>query len=500
MRFVERIRQDERLRESLIMLGAALLCVGALRLMIYQWLRTHGYFYGIPWDSFTRALLSYEWSKEPFFSPPDGYWLPLQFYLVGSVFALIRSWLSTSEILVPVAINNLFFVGSIIVLYCLTLKVSQKPGTAFIACLLAGVFAGDVFVSYSALSEPMLIFFMLLASYLFEIMHAGEREKHPKRAVIVSCVVLLAAATHYIGWFLAVFFCIYFGYYFFKDLMHWRRSTGTYALAIGICAVVPILWLFNSYLHFGNPFSPLQLAEEAQARFIGELGVLERALVIPRVIVQDLSPIAVIGIVSGVFLLLKEREKLRYLFPTGAALGWIWLSTALAFSAPDQEPRYLVFVGWALCPLIALAGDYLWNAWGVWGKAAAGVFLAIILALNLQQISSFQNSFKEYVRTTAMQARHWLEAQPESALVFLHRDESAENIVIALISGHPERTVLLSKEEMDVAYPDSWGYFYSKTDPWLFITRNKAFADAAKSQGFVVKKTGKYFLISDRRF
>lgn len=482
-------------------LGGTLAVVLVLRLGIYQWLHTHGYFYGIPWDSFMRTQIAYNWSREPFFAPPDGYWLPLQFYLVGSVFALIRPWLPTSEILVPVAINNIFFIASIVVLFFLTLELSQEPLVAGAACVLASVFAGDVFVSYTALSEPMLIFFMLLASFLFYKMHTGEGEDHPRKALITAFVVLLAAASHYIGWFLAIFFCLYFGYHFAIGLI--RRnypSAGYYFLAIAVCALVPIAWLFVNYLMYGDPFSPLQVARHAQEDYIGTMEVLERILIIPNVILYEFFPIVVPGLLAGVFLFFKTRRTLVYLIPMGFVLGWLWLSTALAFSAPYQEPRYLVFVGWALLPLIAIAGRRLWNAWGVWGKALTTGLCTVILFFNMQQIGSFRNSFEEYVRTTAMQARYWLAKEPESARVFLFQEFPVEAGVIPVISGSPERIVTVSEDEIIKVLPNLQEFFNSKARPWLFITREKVLADEAKRQHLFVRRTGKYFLISDQPF
>ncbi|MCZ7551957.1 MAG: hypothetical protein M5U05_05115 [Anaerolineales bacterium] len=494
MRFIERIRQDEQLRATLLMLGAALLCVGILRLVIYQWLRTHGYFYGIPWDSFSRALISYEWSKNPFFSLSDGYWLPLQFWLVGSAFALIHPWVPTSEILAPVIVNQFFFLGSITVLFFLTLEITRKPLAAFAACLLAGMFAGDVFVSYSALSEPMLIFLMLLASYFFYIMHTGEKEKHPGNAIKAALIVLLATATHYIGWFLAVFFCLYLTPFLFQAVLKKDiKKSIVYLFAVFLCVIVPVIWLYNSYLLFNDPFYPLQTARQAQSAYIGQMGIAERIFVVPREILKNFYPISVPGLIALVVLLFKKPQSLVYSIPMGFVLGWIWLSTGLAFSAPYQEPRYLVFAGWALILLIAIVGYALWNLWLNAGKIIAVIALLIIVALNLQQIVSFKNNFDENVRSVALQIRYWLEENPTSARVILNQDSFAETGVIPLISGHPDQIILVSDEEILAAHTDPRAYLNAKADPWLCITKNKGFADAAKRQGLTVKKRRKLF-------
>lgn len=133
----------------------------AIRVVLYSLLRSSGYFYGIPWDTFSRTHLSWQWAQHPYFAPSDVYWVPLQFWIVGFAYRLARPWLETSSILVPVFVNNMFLIGSMVITYLTSLRLGNRPA-ALLALLLASLFAGDVFVSYSGLSEPILIFFILL--------------------------------------------------------------------------------------------------------------------------------------------------------------------------------------------------------------------------------------------------------------------------------------------------------------------------------------------------
>ena len=118
----------------------------ALRIGIYFWLRQVGYFYGTAWDTFTRTLMAYQWWDNPCFYCYGGYWLPLQFWIVGTIYGLLKPVIQTTEILVPVAVNNLFWVGSLWITYLIGRRIGGR-WVGIIACLLAAVFSGDVFVS-----------------------------------------------------------------------------------------------------------------------------------------------------------------------------------------------------------------------------------------------------------------------------------------------------------------------------------------------------------------
>lgn len=498
MNDLERFVKVNFISRNLAALGITLVVVVALRLVIYYWLRTHGYFYGVPWDSFSRTLISYAWVNEPFFSLSDSYWLPLQFWLVGSVFALIRPWIPTSEILVPVFINNIFFIGSVSVLFLLMLKISKKPILAFLACALAGLFAGDVFVSYSALSEPMLIFFILLASYFFYEMYTGERGDNPQTALMVSIVVLLAAATHYIGWFLAIFFCLYFLRYLVAAFRQKKyQQCIFFVVAIAFCAIFPMIWTMNNLIYHENPLNFIQTAQHHQEKYIGKLDLINRFLNPPGILLKEFYPLAIPGLITLALVWRKKAWRtLVYTLPGGFVFSLIWISTIFAFSAPYQEPRYFVFAGWLLIPLIVFGGSVVWDESSHLRRILLGfVFLAIIL-LNFYQVTNFRNSFDENVRGAGIQTRLWIQNQPSSARVILNQDSFAEANVIPLISGYPDHFILVSDEQMHNAYPDPKHFLESKADIWLCITKDRDFAKKAREQGLTAKHINKYFFIT----
>ncbi len=478
----------------LVSLPAAILIALLLRLGIYLWLRQSGYFYGIPWDSFPRTLSAYYWSQRPTFAG-GGYWMPFCSWLVGSVYFVLKPWIKGSEILVPVAVNNLFLVGSLIITYLVGNKIGGKS-TGFLACLLAGVFAGDVFISYTALSEPVLVFFILLASYfLIEYYQAVENHRG-WIAVKIGLASLLAATTHYIGWFLAAFACIVLlpGIISSVKNKSWRLLS-VFLFAIALCILIPAVWLLNSYLQFGDLFHSLNVAKEYQADSIGRASLGTRLLIPIRVLINNFPAITIAGCLSILLVFTKRRWALMYLAAPGFVFGMVWLSTGLALSAPNQEPRYLVFLGWAMIPIISLAGDILWQAPGYLGKIAVSIAVILIMATNLNDMRGFQNSISPDVRAVAAQAEVFLQ-QNSTAFVIMESTNSIERWGIPVLSKQPERTysvkrgnILSNSENLD-------SFFSDYGEPWLAIVIQRKIARLARDQGLSVKQVGGYYLIS----
>ncbi len=485
-------------KSAITSLYGAIFIALTIRLGIYFWLHHAGYFYGTPWDSFARTLLSYQWSRYPFFSSGDGYWPPLQFWTVGSVYVLLKPFFVRSEILVPVVVNNFFLIGSLAVSYLFGQKIGGRA-TGFVACLLAGIYSGDVFISYSAVSEPMLVFFMLLTSYFVYEYYGAQHTNRGILAIKIAVPCLFAAATHYIGWFLAFFACLLFLPGLVSSLTHkdWRQAF-YYLAAIALCALMPIAWLLNSYRIYGNFFQSVQMAESAQASYIGQIPLLER-LPIPAIVLWTNFPaITLAGILAIALVWVKKRQALAYLAGPAFILGIIWISTIFALTAPYQEPRYLVFWGWATIPLIAFAGMYLWIQPGTLGKALVVLSLITVLFFNFRGIRRFRNSFDPEIQTVGLQARAFIQQNPERAHVILLEEDSSIplNGVIKVISGYPERFVSVKPQPMRKNYNDLAKYFSSISDPWLVIVKmDQRIENKARRQGLTVNQIDNLLLI-----
>ncbi len=481
-------------KSNLFPLSIAIICALAIRFIIYLWLNRAGYFYGIPWDTFSRTALSYYWSQRPYFSPADGYWLPFQFWLVGATYLLLKPLINTSEILIPVAINNLFLIGSMIIIYKFSQQVGGKA-VGFIACLLIAIFAGDIFISYTALSEPILVFFLLLASYIIFLFFKSSDSKKAMLAILIAIATLLAASTHYIGWFLVFLVCVLFLPFLISSLRmkDWKLSL-LYCIAILICIAMPLAWLINNYLLFGDFLHMTQTAKLAQANYIGQIPITQRIFIPAKVLVKNFPAITTIGVFGVILAILFKRDALSFLIAPAFILGAIWLSTLLAFSAPYQEPRYLVFWSWATIPFVALAASVLWASKGLVGKAATILILGLVITINLQNISNFKNSFGLDVKETGIYAGNFLKQNPNHVQVLIEDYSYAERGVIPVIAGFPERFTLIPNQiKKNQEYFDN--YFSSLSYPWLAIVRDKDLASQAETQRLSIQRIGDFYLI-----
>jgi hypothetical protein len=486
--------KDTRL-SRLVLVGAplAILLAIVIRAGTYLWLHEAGYFYGMAWDSFSRTLLAYRWSEAPCFYCYGGYWMPLQYWLVGSIYGLIEPILDRSEIHVPVAVNNLFWIGSLWVTYRIGERISGKAA-GLIACVLAAWFAGDIFVTYTALSEPVLIFFMLLTSCLLvDFLHASPEEKGTA-ALKLGAAALLASATHYVGWFAALCAAFFLLAAAIDALRKRERHWLVYLGAALLCMAMLLVWMGFTYQAYGDPLRSVQVAREYQLEGVGAFSPGERLLLPLRVLVGKFTGITVAGMLSIYFVYRKTPRSLWYLALPAFVLGLLWASTALGLSAPDQEPRYLVFWGWATLPYIAYTIVTLWQRPELLWKFAVALGVFLLLFENALDLRSFENYFGADVRDAGVQAELFLK-EGEGHEVLLEGNTFQERWVIPVVSGHPERVSLISANELEKNWDETAAELLSPERDRLVIVKSNRFVKLARELGLTVSRIGQYFVI-----
>lgn len=472
---------------------AAILLAIAVRQGIYLWLHDAGYFYGTAWDTFTRTLLAYAWPGEPCFYCFGGYWLPLQFWVVGTIYGLLKPIIQTTEILVPVAVNNVFWAGSLWITY----RIGKRIGgqwVGIIACLLAAFFSGDIFVTYTALSEPILIFFILLTSYCLVNFIQAEPERKGVEALKLGVAAMLATATHYIGWFLALFVSFFVLTAMVKSLRKKEKRSLVFFIAVLLCGAIPLVWLVTSYQTYGDALHSVQVARGYQEAGVGALPPGNRFLLPLQVLVGKFAAITIVGCLSMVYIYRRERGALLFMAAPTFILGMIWLTTALALSAPDQEPRYLVFWCWACLPYIAYASTSIWQRPGYAGKLVVSLGLLILLVVNLLDVVNFKNSFGTDVRDTGVQAELFLK-QAADHRVLIEGNTESERRVIPVVSGYPGRVYMISNNELGKKWDKTMEALLSPDKDWLVIVQSNRFVKRARTLGLTVRRFGQYFVI-----
>ena len=470
-----------------------------IRIVIYIWLYKADYFYGYSWDTFSRTYLSYLWFQKPFlFTPGGGYWLPFQFWIVGITYRLLSPLNLGAEILVPVVINNFFFIGTLFITYQIAFKMGGKTA-GFLACILASIFSEDIFISYSAFSEPIWSFFILLAAYYTHEYVNKNYEKRNPTAFILSIIGFLAATTHYIGWFLMAFIGLLFIPTVIKliyDKKNRQQQIVNVILLWLFMALVPFSWFLRSYIVFNDFLRPFHAAAQYQQGYIGQMSIIERMLVPLSTLFGNYPAAAWSGLFCIIFWAIKKPGILTYLWGIFFVFLGLCLTTIMAYSAPYQEPRYFVFLILGLLPLIAYTLSYIWINFAVVGKVFSVTIFLVYAISNLYQVYTFTNYFGPDVPQTAKQALLFLQQNPEKSAVILETDSFTEQTVIPITGKYFWKYEHVTTEEIFQSSDDLSTYFNEFAKNWLGIIKSEEVADKARTQGLDVTQIGSYYLIS----
>lgn len=422
----------------------SLISVLIVRLVLYGLMEAAGYFYGIPWDTFSRTSFAWRWAHQPYFLN-DGYWLPLQFWIVGTVYLILRPLSDASSLLVPVAVNQLFFSGSTLITGAMAFRLGGRTAVWWTVILVA-IFPADIFITYSGLAEPIYIFFILLASYFIAIAFLEHRWTRADWAIGAGVVTLLAAATHYIGWFLAFFVIVVLGYCAVQSFLRREfKAFWLYVIGISLCAIFPLLWLFNNFVIFGDPLHFTRTALQYQADYAGNLSLRGKLGIVFKVLLTTLPILCGLGGFALIYFARKSVQKIFYLAPAFIIFALLWLSTFLAYTAPYQEPRYVVVFGWAIMPFIAGWLSALWLQEG-WSKKIVPALIVGTVAFGLFETFHFTNSFGADVRQVAGRAEQWLRSQPGTAQIVIEGASFAETGVIPVVAGNPYRFIVVEEQ------------------------------------------------------
>ncbi len=461
------------------------------RVVIYVLLDLAGWFYGVPWDTFSRANLAWQWAQRPYFAATDYYWPPLQFWLVGAAYVLLRPLTgNTSNLLIPVAVNNLFFAGST-ALVCAAARDLGGPAGAAIAAALAVAFAADIWVSDSALAEPIYTFFILLGSWL--VYRRRQARTFPLELGLAG---LGATATHYIGWFAAAFWAGLLGVRAVRSLAAGRPGAAAVeAAGLLLTALFPGLWALVNWRAWGNPLHFLEVARSYQAGYAGALPVGVRIGVIPAVFFEALGLMAPMGLAAALAAVRATPALGLFLSTPIWVLGCIWVATAAGLSAPYQEPRYMVVVGW---PLLAAVGGMLGRAVRSCRRPVRILALglvALLVAAGLMSAFRFSNSFGPDVREAARRVGAELAARPErKALVEVESlqglESFAERGVIPVTSGFPDR--------FEFATPETFLKRVRTGEAEVAVARTEPPAQVVAAGGFEIERVGRYFILVRR--
>ena len=476
-----------------------------VRLGIDFLLWRNGYFYGKEYDTFVRAALSWHWAYG-YYIALDYYWLPLQFWIVGIAYKLIIPITKTVELWVPVTVNHLFLAGSLAITSFVANHMGGKR-TAIIATILSVTTAGDIWATFSALSEPFTIFFSLGTSLtaLLWVQAWGQSDRQKKQAILLGVWVGLAAITHFMGWFFSIMMIIWAALYgaflFFTmrktgnifSLKKYFNEISAYLIAV-IIAWLPIFyWLFVNWQHYGDPVHFLSVASSAQLYYAKTKPFLYRAFS-PLAVLWQYAPILVSLAVISVPFVVKKYGKIwiAYILPISFHFFILAITGALALSASYQEPRYLVMYIWVLLPFTAALCSYLIDSYTRSSRTVGYGLLIFIVVTSLWQAFHYTNSFSADVKNMSDFSRQWFNSHSDSQLV-IEDVGAAEEIIIPMTSGYPNGFFHAEKQEfISICEGDNTNSKIPRNALWILSA--DTFQVIEKEAG-LIEKIGSYRLV-----
>lgn len=367
---------------KLPLISVAIIIACLIRIVTY-FLMFHynGWFFGIPWDSFDRSIISYNWSIEPFIIQQGGYWLPLQFYVIGSIFKLVSPIISTLEISVPIIVNNIFFIISLALISKITLKIKNIKAS-ILSIFIASFFYGDIFVSFSALSEPILISIFLATIY--SILKIDDKNQiKTKQFLLIIFLTALLQMTHIIGWsivFVYLVLCIKY------------RKNRQFLFILFFSFLIPTIWMALNMFQSNDAYYLFNFARSAQMPYLGDIDIGNRL----RNFILSFAtyyPFLTLLSFSSLVYFFKKRILVDYAIFFLIIFLFLLLTTICGMSNPYQEPRYFVLIFWIAIPFVSLFINDLFSEKNIYKKAFAIFIICFLIYTNASYILSSKNSF-----------------------------------------------------------------------------------------------------------
>ncbi|MCX7878389.1 MAG: glycosyltransferase family 39 protein [Ignavibacteria bacterium] len=200
---------------------------------------------GMKWltaDDYSRTVISWEWLQDPRIY--SGVWLSMHFWISG-----VFIWLFNDLIAGPVAASILFSSLTLIFLY-LTFEMIFGKTVAVLSSLIYCVFPFQVWLSSSAMPEPIFFFFITFSFYCFLLWYKTKDRK--PFALLISVVSLgFANLLRYEGWFFTASFIILIAYLCISN----KEKSRTFAVNIFI-SLIPVAsilwWLYQNFADYGD--------------------------------------------------------------------------------------------------------------------------------------------------------------------------------------------------------------------------------------------------------
>jgi hypothetical protein len=307
----------------------------------------------LTWDDFTRVAIAQEWATEPFIVR-DLVWLPLPFWITGTVYALAGRWFEASPMALMAVLNTV----AIFVVACVSARTAHKifkdlVGTVVVFLLV--LFAPwGYFLSLSGLAEPL--YFVAISVAVAGLASWSISGKDGALAV-GSAAVAAAAAMRYEGWWLAIAWVLVVGVDTlvmlakqpFGEVVRARLRTIVVAAAP---LAVPLAWMVTNFVREG---SPLYFAHESSRYFRNAYGSfdrpIERILYYPMALFRA-APFLLILAGASAFIGRRRRPVVMIVGLLSTQFVLFYLSSTASGAIGAFPERFLFAYALGLAPIV----------------------------------------------------------------------------------------------------------------------------------------------------
>lgn len=424
-------------------------------------------------------------------------WPPLQYAIIGAVFAALAPYFPGSHITVPIAVNQFLFVPSVAVLYFATMRIGGRRA-AVVACLLAALMTYDVWIGLSAQPEPILVLLTVALGYVLLVSVQRPCKRHLIAMGIIAC---LLQATHYSGWFASIPAVGYLGYVALATVRRDPKQVAVSAsAALGLVLSVGFAasWMVANHLAYGDPLQFLRWTHYTHQVF-SWMPVATRWLSVPLA-TFDAEPILAAAALAVVpFAMRGSRGHLIYLLPAFSTAVFLTAANVLLLGPTRYMPRAMLPIIWSVLPFV---GAGLVRVGGAVGWRSVLLPCAVLLAyVSLSTIRSleYENRVTPELRLTATALSEVFETsgtdavanilpwadQHALAVLSLHPDRlrftSGENL--AAVLGAERRPVVLSHPRL-IALADELGMETAGNTEYIIANRNGGTLEDAGAESF----------------
>lgn len=421
----------------------AILGVGlATRLILEASLWQSGWFFGIESDAFSRTHLAWQWARHPYFSP--GHWLPLQFYVVGSLYRLLG--ITTTSMVIPVLVGQACFVVSLVCLFDIADRLGGRLA-AGIAVLLAATLKTDVWITLNALAEPLTVMSALMAMGLFAEWGRRPRDLRAPLAPLLGGSALVGSATHYVGWPIVLIVCLAcVG----EVAVIWR--TRPQALAVlrftvgfALAASFPIAWLATDFLRAGSILASLDRAAGYHVTFVQPYSFVDRAIGPLSIWVSNAPWLVGLGLLGLTMAIRRSGRPIAWsLLPGAGLLLGLEVSSLATWAMPYLYPRYSVVLSWVLIPFAGLFLARLVEARRALLVCASAILGALSLGTGIVGTFDYVNWVTSDTRRVAAYLATAFNADPPIERVVVESYGRWDDQDIDIVAGYPERFVFVA--------------------------------------------------------